>query len=664
MVALVGSVYVVVTSVVGHYKNRRDFVEAAERGVFAVFALVTLSVVCLWVLLGTSDFNNEYVASYTNEALPMFYKLSALWGGMAGSLLFWTWILVIFCAVATYRYRRTYPELMPMTIAVFGATMIFFVSLNLFGSNPFQQLMEVLPDGTQIAFTAADGRGLNPLLQHPAMVIHPPVLYTGYVGFIVPFAFALAALITGKLDDTWAVLSRRWTLFAWFFLSAGILLGGKWAYVELGWGGYWAWDPVENASLMPWIIGTAFLHSIMIQEKKNMFKVWNIVLVISTYLLCIFGTFLTRSGIVSSVHAFAQGSIGQFFAAYILLSIAFVAYLIGKRLPALKSEEHLDSAISRESGFLVNNFILVVSCFAILWGTIFPVISEAVTGEQITVGIPFFNKVNIPIGLFLLFLTGIGPLLAWRHTSVKTLKSNFLMPTVVSVVAGVLMVVFGITHFYALVCFIISVFVTATIGLEFYRGMRSRMASSDENFGWALINLVNRNKRRYGGYIVHLGMVVIFVGIAGQAFNIETQVTMAVGDQFKLRSYTLVCEDILSEENDNYFSGKVRLALYDGEDKVDVLFPERRVYKASEQPSTEVEIYSKLKEDLYLVYLRAESASQVELKIYVNPLVSMVWLGGLVLCLGTIICILPEVREDIRKNATVKSYAHDRLSNK
>ncbi len=589
----------------------------------------------------------EYVASYTNRDLPIFYKLTAFWAGQAGSLLLWSLVLSGYSFAVTIRYRNSHQELMPWATVVAMVTQVFFLSLNLWSANPFQELVTVHANGALTAFTAADGRGLNPLLQHPAMIIHPPTLFMGYVGFAIPFAFAIAALISGRLNDDWIKMSRRWTLFAWMFQSAGIMLGGWWAYVELGWGGYWAWDPVENASLMPWITGTAFLHSVMIQEKKNMFKVWNVSLIVATYLLCIFGTFLTRSGVVSSVHAFAKGSIGKFFVTFILLALGVSVWLVLKRLPQLKTESHLDSALSRESSFLFNNLVLLVSCFAVLWGTVFPVLSEAVTGEKIVVGAPFFNKVNVPIALFLLFLTGAGPLFAWRKTSLASLKKAFLYPSVIALVGGGLIAAFLTRHVYGVISFTLSIFVGAVVLIEFVKGTRARMRANAEHPTVALKNLIWKNKRRYGGYIVHFAMVVIFVGITGSIFNFETKVEAGIGERFRVKDYEVVCQNISFEDTPNYQTQFAVLDVYQDADRVAHMKPEYRFYKASQQPSTEVALHKSLKEDLYVVFAGLDdSQRKAVLQIYVNPLVTWLWIGSEILVLGTLICLLPAYQED------------------
>jgi cytochrome c-type biogenesis protein CcmF len=462
-------------------------------------------------------------------------------------------------------------------------------------------------------------------------------------------------LITRDLDEEWIRTTRRWMMVPWLFLGTGILLGAKWAYVVLGWGGYWGWDPVENASLMPWLTGTAFLHSVMMQERKGMMKVWNVVLILLTFLLCIFGTFLTRSGVVSSVHAFAQSAIGTYFATFLLLLLGLCSYFIITRLDSLKSENRLESVISRESSFLFNNLILLAAMFAVLWGTIFPVLSEALQGEKRTVSAPFFNKVNIPLGLFLLFLTGVGPLLAWRNTSLRSLKKNFTIPTIVAVLAGVVFFAFGMRHFYSLFCLILSFFVACTILMEFHRGALARKRQGEGYFE-ALWVLTFRNTRRYGGYIVHMGIVFLFVGFAGLGFNRETQMEMVPGDTLNIGHYAVTLEQVKSSNNANYESAVGIFNVQRDGERVATLMPERRFYRVSEQPTTEVALKSTLKEDLYLVLAGfSDDNSKAIVHAFVNPLVTWVWLGGAFCFGGTIICLIPSKHTRRTEKLSVKS---------
>jgi cytochrome c-type biogenesis protein CcmF len=598
----------------------------------------------LLYLLVTSDFSVSHVASATNRDLPFYYKIAALWGAHDGSMVLWCFVTAVFSCVAIYQNRYRYRDMMPYVVAVLMFNLAFFLCLNLFLSNPFNQLVAVNADGTMEKFVPRDGRGLNPSLQYWAMVIHPPILYHGFIGFVVPFAFAFAALVTRQLGDAWIRTIRRWTLVPWLFLGVGLILGGKWAYVELGWGGYWGWDPVENSSLMPWLTGTAFLHSVIVQERKGMLKVWNVVLITVTYLLGIFGTFITRSGIVNSVHAFADSSLGPFFVVYMTIVFCASMYLILDRLPYLKSERQLDSVVSRESAFLFNNLILLIACFSIFWGVMFPVFSEWLRGTKMTVGPPFFNNVNIPIGLFLLFLTGVGPLFAWRKTSLESLKKAFVWPVAFSVVAAAALVAAGMRSFYAVMSFTLCVFVVATIVQEFYKGSAVRARNTGESMAAALCNLTLKNKRRYGGYIVHFGVVVIFVGLTGNAFNQEATKTLRRGESLDIGRYSLKMTGYAEGEDPNYTYGRLALEAYRDGKLLRVMRPEKRAYKFSDQQTTtEVELHSTPREDLYVIYAGpANDGNGYEVKAWVNPLVFWVWFGTLVMIFGTVITLLPD----------------------
>lgn len=642
--------YSVFTLLWGARSDKKDVVASGLNSLYAVFFFVTCAAAALLVLLIRSDFSIEYVANYTNRNLPVFYKLAAFWGGQKGSLLLWTWLLAIFSVIIARKSRNYRGDLFTYALGIIAVTTLFFLLLNKFIANPFDTLAAVPGDNqAPTPFVPKDGRGLNPLLQHPEMVIHPPVLFIGFVGFVVPFAFAMAAMITRELGNEWLKITRRWSLASWFFLGTGILLGANWAYVELGWGGYWAWDPVENASLMPWLTGTAFLHSVIVQERRNMLKVWNVTLVSLTYLLCIFGTFLTRSGIVSSVHAFAKSAIGYYFLVFIAIMAVLVLYLILTRLKYLKGENELDSLISRESSFLFNNLVFLAACCAILWGTLYPVFSEALGGEKITIGPPFFNKINIPIGLFLLFLTGVAPLLAWRRTSAKSIQNNFLLPLTMAVIAAIILIVNGVRSPYPLLSFSLTVFVLLTIAMEFYRGTRARIKNKQEHFLEAFVNLILNNKRRYGGYIVHLGVVMMFVGFTGSAFNTERNIELSVGEQTTIKDYTLVFRNIEEGEDPNYVYLQLTLDVLKNGKQIDTLRPERRYYYASEQTTSEIAIKSSLLEDFYVVFAGIDSEeSPAAIQIYVNPLVAWIWIGGFTLAIGTLMTVLPDTREKRR----------------
>ena len=635
LLAFCFSIYAILGSLAGKWKSNPFLVLSGERAVYSVFILLTAASCLLVYALIAGDYRLAYVASHTNRAMPWYYKFAAWWGGQSGSLLLWAWLLSLYSAIVVFGNRKKYRDMMPYTVSVLMAVQCFFLILIGFVTTPF----DVLAQGKGIV-DVGDGQGLNPLLQYWTMVIHPPVLYLGYVGFTVPFAFAMASLITRRKDEDWIHTTRRWSLITWFFQSAGIILGAGWAYSVLGWGGYWGWDPVENASLLPWLTSTAFLHSVMMQEKKGMMKVWNMVLVAATFWLCIFGTTLTRTGIVSSVHAFAQSPIGSYFFTFLAVGIAFTIYMILDRLDYLKTEAQLESVISRESSFMFNNLILVASCFSVLWGTLFPVISEAVTGEKISVDAPFFNKVNVPIGLFLLLLTGVGPLIAWRRSSWESLKRAFMWPTMAGLVTMGALVAFGVYHVYALMSFGLCVFVLWTIFAEFFKGANAIRARSGQNLIAAMVELTHRNTRRYGGYLVHVGIVIMFIGFTGKAFDQDRTVEVKVGDHFQIGRYDIKVADIKSGENSNYAWSHAVMNVFVNGSHVKTLEPEKRLYKASRQPSSEVDIWRKLNEDLYLNFAGLEGDTAV-FQAYVFPLVSWIWIGFWVLTIGTVVCLIP-----------------------
>ncbi|MBZ2180528.1 MAG: heme lyase CcmF/NrfE family subunit [Acidobacteriota bacterium] len=632
------TIFAIAASLVGAWKKKPFLIVSAERAVICVWGLVTVASGLLIYALMTGDYRLAYVAAHSNKAMPMIYKFSAWWGGQEGSLLMWNFILATYALVVVLQNRRKHRAIMPYVTTTMMVTQAFFLMLIAFLVPPFQ----VLSTGGKAIVDVGDGQGLNPLLQYWTMVIHPPTLYLGYVGYIVPFAFALGSLITRQPGDSWIFTTRRWAIVTWLFQSTGILLGAGWAYSVLGWGGYWGWDPVENASFLPWLTSTAFLHSVTMQEKKGMMKVWNLVLVASTFFLCIFGTFLTRSGIVSSVHAFAQSPIGPYFVAFLTVTIAITILLILSRLDYLKSEAPLESVVSRESSFLFNNLILLASCFAILWGTLFPVISEAIAGEKISVDAPWFNRVNVPIGLALLFLTGVGPLLAWRRSTPDNLKRNFLWPTIgmVATIAGLM--AFGISHFYALLSLGLCTFVTWTIVSEFWKGTMAIRQKDGLSFVPAVIELTHRNTRRYGGYIVHMGIVMMFIGFSGAAFNQDTTVEVKVGDKFPLGRYEIKVSDIKMGQNENYiWQNAIVEATVDGKPFA-TLTPERRIYEKSQQPVSMVAIKRQLNEDLYINFAGMGSESQrPTIQAYVFPLVSWIWAGYWVLLFGSLICLVP-----------------------
>jgi cytochrome c-type biogenesis protein CcmF len=631
-----------VTGVLGAKRGRPELTHSARRATYALLGLLTVAAASLIVALVRHDFNVAYVAEKTSRNLPTVYTIAAFYSGQEGSLLFWAFVLSIFAAGAQWLTPRRYEPLMPHVAAVTSGITFFFVAVMVFAANPF----------TRLPFTPADGSGMNPQLQNPGMVIHPPMLYLGYISIAIPFAFAVAALISRRLDTGWLHAIRRWTLLSWTFLSIGITLGMWWAYVELGWGGYWAWDPVENASLLPWLTMTAFLHSVMIQEKRGMLKKWNMTLITLSFMLSVFGTFITRSGIISSVHSFAESNVGYFFLAFLILTAALLGWLLWTRLPELKTEAALESALSREASFYFNNLVLVGIAFSVFWGTMFPILSEWVRGQKITVGPPFFNLVNIPLGLLLLALTGIGPLIAWRKASAKNLQRQFLMPVGATLVMAAFLLAIRYSDFYAGVAASLAAFVVATIVQEFWRGTTARHRLHGEHYALAFARLVGRNRRRYGGYVVHLGIVTYFVAFSGLAFKREMEASLKPGQSTSMRSpyghtYTFTHVGVSQYERLNRFVTAASVEVSRDGKRLGVMSSEKRQYvdsfnRPQFNPSTEAAIRSDLREDLYIVF--AGSVAGTEEAVYkftINPLVWWVWYGGVILVLGGIIVMWP-----------------------
>ena len=641
-ITLLVAVWASVVGFLAGRTHRPELARSAERSIFVMWGLLVVASVALMHALLTHDFNVEYVAAYTSRNLPVFYTWSAFYAGQKGSLLLWALVVSTFGSVALLVNRGKYKELTPYVAATLAIVVVFFVATMVFASNPFERL----------GFTPPDGRGLNPQLQNPGMVIHPPMLYLGYTSISIPFAFAVAALLSGKLDTGWLHAIRRWTLVSWLFLSCGIVLGMWWAYVELGWGGYWAWDPVENASFLPWLTMTAFLHSVMIQEKRGMLKKWNIGLVIGSFLLSIFGTFLTRSGVISSVHSFSQSNVGWFFLVFLVLAAVLGFGLLAYRWPMLEAEAKLESMVSREGAFLFNNLILIVIAFSVFWGTIFPVISEAVRGTKVTVGPPFFNQVNIPLGLFLLLLTGIGPLIAWRRASTANLQRQFLWPVTAMLVTAAGLAAVRMSDWWSLIAYALGAFVVGTVVQEFIRGTGARHRLHGEAYPLALVRLVGRNRRRYGGYVVHLGMVMLFAAFAGLAFKRETEVTLKPGQSVDVKSpygwtYHITHQGVSQYEQLNRFVTAASVDVTRNGKYIGTMKSEKRQHldslgRPTFEPSTEVAIRSDMREDLYIVFAGAvEGTEEAVYRITINPLVWWVWYGGMVLAAGGLITLWP-----------------------
>ncbi len=641
-------------------QKRPTLLATAHNANLAAFALLSAAFVLLMVLFLRDDFSVNYVWSHSAIAQPTIYKISATWGGQAGSLLMWVWMLAAFGVAIAITGRKAKLETAPTAAAIINLVSVFFIALVL-KENPFS------PTGLIDGKLPTDGRGLNPLLQNYWMQIHPPTLYVGYVGCVAPFAIAFAGLLHRQFDKDWLAFLRRWTLIPWLVLTLGIVMGGAWAYETLGWGGYWAWDPVENASLMPWLTGTAFLHSIIIQARRGMLKNWNMVLVTLTFLLSVFGTFLTRSGVVSSIHSFAESDVGGYFLGFLAVALVVSFGLIMWRRDALASDNEIESPLSREGAFLLNNWILLGSAFAVLWGTVFPAISEALASQKVTIGAPYFNRVMVPLGLLLLALTGVGPLMAWRRTSPKSILRAFAWPVAIAVLATPLLWYLAQRQTGAATAFCLSAFVVAAIGSEFIRGTRARSNMTGESKATSFVNLIMKNKARYGGYIVHLGIVTMFVGFAGSSWKIETDpIGLDPGQTMQVGEYTLKYTGLVQPpETPKNKSEEVhaRVEIWrDGQpigkedkDKNYALYPWIDVFKtqstlpgeedAPPQSARRPDIMSNLAHDLYLVLDSYDKSNgQVSIKAYLNPLVMWVWISCGFFLLGTVIALIPDRR--------------------
>lgn len=655
VIALLAAIYGAVAAAYGARRARPAFVESARQAMLLTWPLVTIASLAIIWLLVDGQYQIQYVASVTSNSMPTYLKITALWGGQQGSLVFWSWLLAAFASAASLRKWDRDRELLPWVVVVTMITLAFFISLVVFFENPFERLWQT-PSGQQVTamfqptgttpLVPTDGRGLEPLLRHPGMIIHPPMQYLGFVSFVIPYAFAMAALITGRSDDRWIRITRRWTLVAWLFLSLGLILGARWAYDVLGWGGYWGWDPVEIAAFMPWLTGTAFLHSVMVQEKKGMLKHWNMALIILTYALVIFGTFLTRSGVLSSVHAFAQSAIGPLFFGFIGFTFISSVSLLIQRWEELKGENRLSSLLSRESLFLFNNFLFISITVVCFWGVIFPLISELFTGTKVTVGPPFYERATAPLWIALVILMGIAPLSAYGRSSLKTIGRAIWKPALVSLLVPVVLVFQGLTNLAALIGYWSLAFVVAVTLYEFWRGARARMTRHGENILSSFWRLAGRNRRRYGGYIIHLGVVLMALGIIGiEMFQTETQATLAINDELRLGRYTMTY-DSLTQFNtpDGRNVARAVVSVYrDGVFERE-LYPRQDFYFESQRRMTIPGVRSTLEDDFYVLLVGWEEIALdgATFKVYNNPLVNFLWLGGLVFILGTMVAAWPD----------------------
>jgi cytochrome c-type biogenesis protein CcmF len=681
ILGLLVSVYAVFAALRGGGPGRREWVTSARHAVYALAALLTVAVVVLEAAFLRSDFSFGLVVDNSSTTTPTFYKLTAMWSSQSGSLLLWVWVLSIFSSLALAATRNRHREIVPYATAVLGGLATFFLALLVFKVSPF----------VRVADPPVEGAGLNPLLRHPSMMFHPPLLYSGYVAWSIPFAFAVGALVTRRLDAEWIRSTRRFALIAWAFLAVGILLGARWSYSELGWGGYWGWDPVENASLMPWLVGTAFLHSIMVQERRGMLKVWNVSLIVGTFTLALLGTFLVRSGVLDSIHAFGASTVGGWFLALIAIVLAGSTALIATRLDALRSERRIDSLASREAVFLVNNLLLVGLCFVVFWGTFFPLISEAVTGTRSSVGPPWFDRYTVPLAIALVLMAGIGPLLAWRRVTATQLRRLFAGPLAAAAVAVVALVALtdAASSPPSLLLFAFAAFTISAVALEYVRAVRARRLVAPEPLPVALASVVRRNRRRYGGYLVHVGVAVVLLGVAASsAFNTQRDVRLGPGQTASVGGYDVRYVRPTSDlSNERIAFGAVLDVRKDGK-RVATLRPSRSYFPAGDasmgplgrffrgESTSEVgldggvtrDVWTAMQPDLRILnpairagnrlardlppeaqavmiaalaerYVRR--APPATFRMIVNPMVTWIWIGGLIVLVGALITLWP-----------------------
>ena len=636
MAAFAVSVYGTVVPHLGVKSNNWNLIRSAQNASILSFVLVAIASAVLLQALLVSDFSLRYVWEHSSTDMPVLYKFSSFWGGLEGSLLFWVLVQSFYSMIVAFRYQYSNREIIPYVIATLNAIMAFLLLLLIGWSNPLD-LQGVIP---------LEGRGLNPLLQTPAMAIHPPALYLGFIGFSVPFAFAMGGLILGKMDNEWVMTTRRWTLTAWYFLSAGLILGGQWAYEELGWGGFWAWDPVENAAFMPWLTGTAFLHSVMIQEKRNMLKIWNVVLIILTFGLTIVGTFLTRSGIINSVHAFTQSEIGPAFLIFLAFILVIGFALLFKRINILESEHKIDSILCRENVFLAQNVLLVGIAFTVLLGTTFPLLAEAVRGTKLSIQAPFFNTIIAPMGYLLLLLMGIGTLIAWRKSSWEGLLRNFRNPFILATGGTVFLAWFFSDRnlsWSVNTIFWLTIFVTSTIVLEIFKAVQVKSKQTKNNFFMSLFYVISGNPRRYGGLLIHFGVVLMFLGFAGTFFSVERDVTLEKGSSSQIGDYRLEFKQVEEFAVGNATHRAAIIEVFDMQGNLlEVMKPAKSFYPTQPQPLTEVAIRRSFLEDLYLIFSSENGGEQgsVTLRVYINPLIGWAWMALPVFTLGVGLSLL------------------------
>ncbi len=671
ILAFIVTLYGAGAAAYGALRRRPGFVESGRRAMLLTWPLISISAVAIILLLVRGRYDIGYVASVTSETMPAYLKVTALWGGQAGSLVFWSWLMAAFASAAGLRSWRRDRELLPWVVVVSMITLAFFLGLVIFVENPFARLWLTLDGGQSTtmfrpagatALNPTNGQGLNPLLRHPGMIIHPPMLYLGFVSFVIPYAFAIAALVTGRTDDRWIRITRRWALVAWLFLSLGLILGGRWAYDVLGWGGYWGWDPVEISAFMPWLTGTAFLHSVMVQEKKGMLKHWNMLLIILTYSLVIFGTFLTRSGVLSSVHAFAQSAIGPLFFGFIGITFIASLRLLLWRWEDLKGENHLNSMFSREALFLLNNFLFMIILAVCFLGVIFPLVSELFTGQTVTVGPEWYERITGPLWAGLLLVMGVAPLAAYGARSWRSLGCQVWAPAAASAVILVALPISGTRSVPAILGYWLAGFAAIVTLYEFWRGALARHRRHGESLPLAVWRLAGRNRRRYGGYIIHLGVVLMALGIIGiELFQTETQGTLARGEQLTLGRYVMVYDGLTQFRGpDGREISRAEVSIYKDGRPAGRLFPRQDFYVAQNQSMTIPGVRSTLGDDFYVLLVGWEPIAQEEatFKAFHNPLVNFVWLGGGVFILGTLVAAWPDRDPDrVRRRRWVGAYA-------
>ncbi len=637
--AFVVAVYTAVAAFVGAKARINELWLSARNAVFVTFSLTSVASAALVYSFFARDFSIRYVAEHSSSDLPLTYTFAGWWAGQSGSLLFWAWVLSLLAVIVVLQGEKRNRQQVPYVAAVIMGVLAYFLGVVAFTANPLEKLPMALSEGT----------GLNPLLRTSDMISHPTTLLLGYAMFTVPFAFAMAALLSGRLDDWWIRSTRRWTLVAWLFLSLGNLFGMLWAYRVLGWGGYWAWDPVENAAFMPWLTGTAFLHSVMIQQRRGMLKVWNMILIIVTFSLCLFGTMVTRSGILSSVHSFAMGAVGPLLLVLLAAVLVGSLWLLWTRLPSLRSEHQLDSMVSREASFLANNLLLVGAAFAVFWGTIFPLVSEAVRGVKVAVGPPFFQQVTGPIFLALIVLMGICTLIGWRKASAENLLRNFPVPLAVAVLMAVVLYLLGLSSGYAILGFAALAFVGATILLEFYRGVRAQHRGHGDNYLIALPRLVWHHRPRYGGYIVHVGVILLTAGIIGtQMFSTNAESTLLPGESMDIRDYTLTFVGLEETPGPDATRLTATLDVTRGDEYVGTIESVKRFEGRAQEPVTDAGIWTNPKEDLYVILGGWTEDGAATFKVFVHPLIMWIWIGGGVIVAGALIACWPDAREERR----------------